>query len=522
MCGLVGIALSSTATAFHGKDIRKAMSWLLKLDTYRGSHATGVAAMFPTKEEGWKAAVLKRPIPGEYFIDTAEYREFSKSFDDAALVIGHNRYATMGGMGSLSAHPHFTKDIVLAHNGTLRQFGQLAQTTDKDLTSLDSARIAAEFQATGSNKEAMENLIGDYALTWFDRRTDSLYLARNSARPLHYAVLERQMLVWASEPWLIQAVAATCKLTTSTVTKEVPTELLMQFNLCDFKVEYTTDKIKGAIFNFGGVTETEFDNNKGFTSYTNNAYDSYHNHYHGGPDYATGRSKTAPNNVVPLGNDMTQQHIQAHNKILDGTGLTVGSRIDVTINHVEYSNKKKKRNGWASGVSVGKPAYQVVAVSVNEDDFEDDAFSYQCEITGAACFNGEELVLYCRLGSVRQRLMSSSDYAKIVQGDEKMEDKVKSVLGTEMVVSYNEDDEDTVDVSSFVKGPKGVFMSVRDFDHLVACGCVSCGAHISSEESEHVQWVGDCTSLPMCPACVDEDGGESFVLPYNGFQSVVN
>src|SRR5690606_8536689 len=108
MCGLVGVAGNITSVS------DKIFRTLLILDTVRGEHSTGVAAVRRNTEEVYLAKQLGNPF--ELFND--------KRYDTAInsinkVIIGHNRFATRGAVNKANAHP-FENDLVVgAHNGTL-------------------------------------------------------------------------------------------------------------------------------------------------------------------------------------------------------------------------------------------------------------------------------------------------------------------------------------------------------------------------------------------------------------------
>ena len=189
MCGLVGIAGDLT------KAHRGIFSDLLVMDSLRGPHSTGVMAVRPNGEVNiFKKAVLPH--------DLFDMGGYAKTVGFTPLILmGHNRYATMGAVNSTNAHPFEHGDIVGAHNGTLRAQYRLPDHQDFEV---DSDNLIYAIDKLGT-EEALKLADGAFALSLYNKVTNSIQLVRNSERPLSYAwSKDGKVVVWASEQWMIE------------------------------------------------------------------------------------------------------------------------------------------------------------------------------------------------------------------------------------------------------------------------------------------------------------------------------
>ncbi len=171
---------------------------LLVLDSLRGEDSTGVAAI-PRQGDVIVAKELGNPF--ELF-PSRKYTTAMKRPNRA--IIGHNRFATSGGISKATAHPFDFDTLVGVHNGTLRNKWNLDDAKD---FSVDSENLYHHIEKN-SLKHALSVVEGAYALVWWDKINESLNLLRNKERPMYMVASEDNKTVFfASESWML-AIAA--------------------------------------------------------------------------------------------------------------------------------------------------------------------------------------------------------------------------------------------------------------------------------------------------------------------------
>lgn len=198
MCGLVG------AAGAIGLSEEKMVQKLLQLDTIRGPHSTGLHGV---TQQGVGGTLKKTGTPFELALYRGWTKFWGKSY---SALLGHNRYATVGDVNDVTAHPFTYGDISGMHNGTLKD-GWKAKLDDGYSFDVDSECIINHLSVNGVD-ETVNKLHGAFALVWYDTSTKTLNMTRNKDRELYFCHSDdEKTLFWASESWMLTVAAVKCK-----------------------------------------------------------------------------------------------------------------------------------------------------------------------------------------------------------------------------------------------------------------------------------------------------------------------
>ncbi len=198
MCGLVGVAGRLMPTQ------DKVFKQLLYVDGLRGMHSTGT--LFVPKVKKRLATVLRSAKGPTGLLD---WKDFNSELGHLnKVLLGHNRYATVGEVNAKNAHPFLFDTLAGAHNGTLRNKQALPDSEDFEV---DSQNLFHSIEKIGL-EDTYDILIGAWALSWFDLKKHRLNFLRNNERPLSYCFSQdRSTLYWASEAGMLKFVLDRCK-----------------------------------------------------------------------------------------------------------------------------------------------------------------------------------------------------------------------------------------------------------------------------------------------------------------------
>lgn len=192
MCGHIGVA---GKLSFKEERIFKQG---LIVDSLRGEHSTGVAVV---DRLGGEPTIVKQ-------LGNAYELLFDKRFEDAMrwgnrVLIGHNRYATVGSVNKANAHPFNFGSIYGAHNGTLTDW--------RDLDGYKNFQVDSQGVYDHMSRHSVEDTVGKikgaWAFVWWNDDTQELNFLRNKERSFFYVLdKKKEFLFWASEWEMLQLI----------------------------------------------------------------------------------------------------------------------------------------------------------------------------------------------------------------------------------------------------------------------------------------------------------------------------
>lgn len=189
MCGLVGIAGDINAP------LEKVFKTMLILDSLRGTDSTGVGAIGRHNEP-----IIAKQMGNPY--ELMDHSTFTRAMSKLnRALIGHNRFATQGGVNRANAHPYEFETLIGAHNGTLTNKYKLDDSADYKV---DSQNLYHHINKNGL-KHAINLIEGAWSLVWWDKVEETLNFLRNKERPMWITkTKDGKTLLWASEAWMVE------------------------------------------------------------------------------------------------------------------------------------------------------------------------------------------------------------------------------------------------------------------------------------------------------------------------------
>lgn len=195
MCGIIGYYGLTTGTQYSDK--RKFMLDGLYITALRGQESTGIALL--PKQKGVAPEVYKRALSGADFIEKKNTLRLLSNITSSNGVLGHNRSSTKGAVMDENSHPFQYKHITLVHNGTVQNAEWLLSKKSQAESNVDSAHVAWAF-AEAEPDDLLEKMTGGYSLVWWDARDATLHFARNTEKPMYWVVSENtDSMYFASE-----------------------------------------------------------------------------------------------------------------------------------------------------------------------------------------------------------------------------------------------------------------------------------------------------------------------------------
>ena len=206
MCGLAGLIIGKKKDRSKEdfKKIREDFSNLMVATQVRGTHATGAFVLDAKKGIRY----YKLPVPASRMVKTGEWFALLDMLNtDTVAIIGHVRFATKGSTSvNENNHPIVMNNIIGVHNGIITNDCELCEKYPYE-QEVDSAAVFATIEhfakksrvSTENIAKALPKIKGNFAIMLADnRRTDSVFIARDGSRPIvHYKDVEEKLL-WLS------------------------------------------------------------------------------------------------------------------------------------------------------------------------------------------------------------------------------------------------------------------------------------------------------------------------------------
>ena len=450
MCGIIGVLSSE---GFKGAAVRrKVFVQSLYSDALRGFDSTGIILAGGSKQIDHTQ--YKRALPAADFLTTRRAADLLKDIDDFSFAIGHNRYATQGGVSDETAHPFEFDNVLGVHNGTLKS--TVGLDGHKDLA-VDSEILYKSFDARG-HEEVIPKLNGAFALVWYDKAMKELKLVRNEERPLFIAGVKGEDTIYlASE-------------------KEMLTWILHRNSV---NVEYIRDIGVGKVLTFStkdvkDFTELDIELKEDYPIYS--GYKKGGGHWYDPKNQPSSPPKTLAK-VTPK-KDSTK--LSSHTKDLyKKIGISHKSKItfkltEVLFNVCEVKGKKRGTIRGTFGEDIGVSAYLA------------DSALYKNEVGNT--YTGSVINVYHR-------------------GDPKKED-IQLILGIDSV-------EPTVLDEGPLNfyGRRGEVVDSVEWDQLTGAGCGICGSSIMDDDSGKIGWMSGEDGSPICIECLEEFEWGSCIPP---------
>lgn len=191
MCGIVSV-ISKRQAGFFGADLEMFEN-LLVLDTLRGLDSTGVFCVDSARQVGF-LKVASHPFNLFSVQEYAKWR--GRAVNSGRILVGHNRKATQGSINSRNAHPFHSGNIIMVHNGTLREDHKKVYAP----VDVDSHALTIAFDERGA-ENVIPEIEGAFALMWWDIEKNRLFAIRNDERPLSIVETDDNYYI-LSESWM--------------------------------------------------------------------------------------------------------------------------------------------------------------------------------------------------------------------------------------------------------------------------------------------------------------------------------
>lgn len=204
MCGLAGVFYKNPKKRLSKKVIED----LVYVTQLRGLHSAGLIFSYIQQEKDKEPQQMighkkKAGIPWSFVQQDDTVTKQINRQDNKVLAF-HCRAATKGKVNDENSHPFRHENIVLMHNGTMRNDYSLSN----KYFDVDSEAICYYLSKEKNTPQSFVDAAdGAYALVWMDYNGGTLNFLRNDDRPLYFAEND-DLIIWASESAFIEFVAS--------------------------------------------------------------------------------------------------------------------------------------------------------------------------------------------------------------------------------------------------------------------------------------------------------------------------
>ena len=480
MCGIFGILSEKTLAFDRVGRYKNFLSDATIASSLRGMDSSGV---FGIKRSG-EAEVTKRPIaPWDFLCQVPTPRLYS-DVNDYSIVVGHVRSATRGNPSYSNSHPFHHGNIIMVHNGTLNNVTSMGQAWKYGT---DSEHIAKALDEADDPIKVLEKINGAFALVWYDKRTDSTYLARNKQRELHYGecVIDKTVVIaseWKMLEWIAGRngidIKQTWQVEANTLVK-IPRKDISKMEIVEFE-EY-----KEPPFIYKG--------------------------------YNRPRAETS-GVIYTLSPEDLRKNGFSKGKIIKFEPLDV------------FLPKAKSKSGILEGIMIESPWFMVRAGGVDiRKIFNSEQLPLMGQVLGMINADGLSPVVVLSNIEVAARnaikmkssarthissvgLLDASLWPLDAQrthspttpiGEKRVEDSTNSTIITPETKGSPFDKENLIELRN-IKGPAGKLITTKEYELLTKHGCGFCQGDLPIASSVSVTWIQDA---PVCATCYNETSG---------------
>lgn len=496
MCGLV-----SVVGDLYVAD-KKAFNYMLQLDTSRGPHSTGVARV-PNKGRDNVTIVKDTGTPwdlyakkgNEFFNSDKNHGEIQ---GDYVALIGHNRWATIGAVNTMNAHPFDCDSIIGAQNGTLTRHTH-EKLDDWKFFGTDSEALFHNIDLYGIDA-VLPKVDGAWALTYYNIADDTFNFIRNKERPLYYAWKKNKKTLYiASEYFMIYAAAEKYHIDLEDdLVYEVPVDTLYSIkvgNPWEFKKDnMETRHLEGKKY----VAPPANTNNYGAAWKANNVTSSTKSAADSANVFTNGGTKVESSFLSEC-KAMQWEKEHPFNTATYWQGQ-VGKYAEFYLEDGIYVDEQRKTYIKARTINGNKEIriYDSTKNDVKAVLGDKDVLTFAARIKRVKT-PGKGLYL----------LIDTDDITDVMRKTD-LRKKQEDIKGQGEAAEFNDDllpfDANSIfvgEAANTIPMVRGNTVSVKEYENAVSCGCAWCSAVPSLSESPDLLWMtadaflcSDCKTNP--------------------------